>query len=105
MNIEPLLQDNVGPVYATPTPQQIVVVFGPPSERARVLVDRFIEARVGIVNWYRRLMSEAHVKKQRSKPPLSVSLRLSSSNYVDKDTDAADRAQESVRCLPPPPNV
>ncbi|ELR18875.1 Ankyrin repeat containing protein [Acanthamoeba castellanii str. Neff] len=55
----------------------------------------FIQARISIVNWYKLLLSEARVKRQCSKPPLSVSLRLSS-GIRDEGVKVVDHTQESL---------
>jgi hypothetical protein len=66
-------------------------------------VRRCIQARISIVNWYKLLLSEARVKRQCSKPPLSVSMRLSS-GIRDEGVKVIDHTQESVeRLLPPIP--
>lgn len=59
---------------------------------------RCIQARISIVNWYKLLLSEARVKRQCSKPPLSVSMRLSS-GIRDEGVKVVDHTQESVERL------
>jgi hypothetical protein len=104
MQLEPLLQRSSDPTYRNiPSLLALASPLSPNINTACSLllsghVRRFIQARISIVNWYKLLLSEARVKRQCSKPPLSVSLRLSS-GIRDEGVKVVDHTQESVERL------